>query len=83
MQARQPKYQVQKLSLTLHINQTAWSCFINGAQHRENQTEAADSTEARFPLFSLCLLAKLLQSCQTLCDPMGSSRPGSSVYGIL
>ena len=66
-QARQPKYQVQKLSLTLHINQTAWSCFINGVQHRKNQTEAANSKVARFPLFfSLCMLAKLLQSCQTL-----------------
>ena len=27
--------------------------------------------------------AKLLQSCQTLCDPMDSSPPGSSVHGIL
>jgi len=25
--------------------------------------------------------AKLLQSCPTLCDPMGYSLPGSSVYG--
>ena len=27
--------------------------------------------------------AKLLQSCPTLCDPMDSSPPGSSVPGIL
>ena len=27
--------------------------------------------------------AKLLQSCSTLCDPMDSSPPGSSVHGIL
>ena len=27
--------------------------------------------------------AKLLQSCLTLCDPIGSSPPGSSVPGIL
>ena len=27
--------------------------------------------------------AKLLQSCPTLCDPMGRSLPGSSVHGIL
>ena len=26
--------------------------------------------------------AKLLQSCLTLCDPMDSSPPGSSVHGI-
>ena len=27
--------------------------------------------------------AKSLQSCPTLCDPIGSSPPGSSVPGIL
>ena len=27
--------------------------------------------------------AKLLQSCPTLCDPMDSSPPGSSVHRIL
>ena len=26
--------------------------------------------------------AKLLQSCLTLCDPMGYSLPGSSIHGI-
>ena len=31
----------------------------------------------------LCVHAKLLQSCLTLCDPMNCSLPGSSVYGIL
>ena len=30
-----------------------------------------------------CMLAKSLQSCPTLCDPMGCSPPGSSVHGIL
>ena len=30
-----------------------------------------------------CMHAKLLQSCQTLCNPMDSSPPGSSVHGIL
>ena len=37
---------------------------------------------------SMCLHAKLLQSCEvkllsTLCDPMDCSLPGSSVHGIL
>ena len=27
--------------------------------------------------------AKSLQSCLTLCDPMDSSLPGSSIHGIL
>ena len=30
-----------------------------------------------------CMHAKLLQSCPTLCDPMDSSPPGSSIHGIL
>ena len=32
---------------------------------------------------SACVHAKLLQSCQTLCDPTDSCPPGSSVHGIL
>ena len=31
----------------------------------------------------MCLCAKLLQSCLTLCDPMDCSPPGSSVHEIL
>ena len=31
----------------------------------------------------VCVRAKLLQFCQTLCDPMDCSPPGSSVHGIL
>ena len=31
----------------------------------------------------LCVHAKSLQLCLTLCDPMDCSPPGSSVYGIL
>ena len=32
---------------------------------------------------SVCMHAKSLQSCLTLCNPMNSSLPGSSVRGIL
>ena len=35
------------------------------------------------PNLTTCMRAKLLQSCPTLCDPMGCSLPGSSVHGIL
>ena len=35
------------------------------------------------PLPTLCIFAKLLQSCPTVCNPMDSSPPGSSVHGIL
>ena len=31
----------------------------------------------------LCMYAKSLQSCPTLCDPVDCSLPGSSVHGIL
>ena len=31
----------------------------------------------------ICMCAKLLQLCLTLCNPMDCSPPGSSVYGIL
>ena len=30
---------------------------------------------------SMCMCAKFLQSCPTLCDPMDYSPPGSSVHG--
>ena len=37
-----------------------------------------------FPLSIIwCIRAKSLQSCWTLCDPMGCNLPGSSVHGIL
>ena len=31
----------------------------------------------------LCLLAQLLQTCPTVCDPMDCSLTGSSIHGIL
>ena len=34
-------------------------------------------------LKSVCVHAKLLQLCPTLCNPMGCSPPGSPVHGIL
>ena len=34
-------------------------------------------------LDSLCVCAKLLQSCLTFCDPMDCSLPGYPVHGIL
>ena len=34
-------------------------------------------------IWLICMHAKSRQSCLTLCDPMDSSLPGSSVHGIL
>ena len=35
------------------------------------------------PVYNMCLSAKSLQPCPTLCDPMDHSLPDSSVHGIL
>ena len=37
----------------------------------------------RFGSLCVCLCAKSVQSCQTLCDPVDCSLPGSSVHGTL
>ena len=34
-------------------------------------------------IYSVCVSTKLLQSCQTVCDPLDWSPSGSSVHGIL
>ena len=36
-----------------------------------------------FPTYLVCMGAKLLQLCLTLCNPMDCTPPGSSVHGIL
>ena len=34
-------------------------------------------------VYTVCVCVLVTQSCQTLCDPMDCSPPGSSVHGIL
>ena len=41
------------------------------------------SVHLNFNLYMLCVHAQSLQLCPTLCNPMHSSPPGSSVLGIL
>ena len=41
------------------------------------------SEKFRRAVSSGCVCAKSLQSCPTLCDPMGCGPPDSSVHGIL
>ena len=41
------------------------------------------STWAGFGFNCCCACGKSLQSCLTLCNPMGGSLPGSSVHGVL
>ena len=40
-------------------------------------------TTREVPELCVCVCAKSLQLCPTLCDPMDCSLPGSSVHGIL
>ena len=45
--------------------------------------EKAEEPEIKLPTSVAAAAAKSLQSCPTLCDPIDSSPPGSSVPGIL
>ena len=62
-------------------------CLLHAvsSQLMETQSQGAQlaSPVVRVLNGTCMLLAKLLQSCPTLCDPMDCSRPGSSVRGIL
>ena len=40
-------------------------------------------TNTTLKIHCVCVHAKSLQPCQTLCDPTDYSLPGSSVHGIL
>ena len=65
----------QFLPLRLH----GFSLQVWGPE-QHNARERVVRTGESWPL---CVLAKSLQSCPTLCDPMDCSPPGSSVHGIL
>ena len=55
--------------LQISLEHILWACFYITSSILESN------------LFCVC--AKLLQSCQILCDPTNYSSPGSSVHGIL
>ena len=48
-----------------------------------NQTDLDQAISNLKIQMHVCMLAKLLQSCRTLCHPLDYSLPGSSVHGIL
>ena len=61
---------------------------MKGGREREKQQQKQEMEcgvlSALLPkLALLCMCAKLLQSCPTLCNPVDHSPPGSSVCGIL
>ena len=59
--------------------------FSRGTSQPGSLAFQADSLPPELPgkAYSAAAAAALLQSCPTLCDPMDSSPPGSSVHGIL
>ena len=57
--------------------------FVEYLLHRpEPQRETDQNKETKCALSSVSHRVKSLQSCQTLCDPMDYSPPGSSIHGI-
>ena len=54
----------------------AWWATVHGVAKKSDTTERLSTAAA-------AAAAKSLQSCLTLCDPIDSSPPGSSVPGIL
>ena len=70
----------------LVMDREAWRAVVHGVT--KSQTRLSDWTERpqnkkHLPCSCVCLGAKLLQSCLTLCNPMDYSPPVSSVHGIL
>ena len=57
--------------------------MIPGYLHTLHQPILCQLTcELKVPSLETCMHARFLQSSSTLCDPMDSSLPGSSVHGI-
>ena len=59
---------------------------MNGARAKQGNSLTASGQKRKLSVENgvcSCMRAKSLQSCQTLCDPMDCSPPGSSVLGIL
>ena len=63
------------------ISLVDWSSIIQRNEVSGCRWNAGESSYTT--VTALCMCAQSLQSCLTLCDPMGSSPPGSSVRGIL
>ena len=56
--------------------------YIYRERERERKREREKERESEREKRSVCVSAKLLQSYLTLCNPMDSSPPSSSVHGI-
>ena len=69
----------------LVMDREAWHSAVHGVA--KSQTWLGDCTELSWMISSeinsVNLCVSVTQSCLTLCDPVSSSLPGSSVHGIL
>ena len=65
-----------------HAEEDLYRFFGHQIQLSSQITDRINSHENE-PYWYLCVHAKSLQSCSTLCHLMDSSLPGSSVHGIL
>ena len=75
-----PREKLQIMFLGKHMKETPGRGTENDTFQRSSHQELP---VAAFSNSGLILLAKLLQSCLPLCDPMDCNPPGSSLHGIL
>ena len=70
-------YPLQYFCLENSVDRGAWQAIYSSWGQKE-----LDTTERLSQTLNVCIRAKSLQLCLTLCDPMDCSQPGSSVHGI-
>ena len=75
-----PREKLQIMFLGKHMKETPGRGTENDTFQRSSHQELP---VAAFSNSGLILLAKLLQSCLPLCDPMDCNPPGSSIHGIV
>ena len=64
------------------VSNSLWPHRLYSPWNSPGQNAGVGSLSVLQGIFKL-VCVQLLQSCLTLCDPMGCSPPGSSVHGIL
>ena len=72
--------------MAIHSNILAWENLMDRGdqQAKVHGVKERDMTEhTRTPSRQHCCCCRLLQSCQTLCDPIDGSPSGCTVPGIL
>ena len=68
-------------ALRQHQEAGQWGTDIN-SRSRERTNEIWQTAKIKYKMRACLCVCSVAQSCLTLCDPMDSSPPGSSVRGI-